>query len=548
MSSRPTSGHPLYHPLSRRPEATTVSVKRLVEKVLAGEVRLPPFQRPLRWRAEDVVRLFDSIWRGYPVGSLLFWKRPASAEQIKVGGARLDVPAVEAWWLVDGQQRTTALAAALSELDQGADTRWLVHFDPQKGAFRSGEVTPHRVGTDVPLTVLGDLRRLGRWIREHTPPDDLVQRVEEAQQRILDYSIPVYVVETEEEGALRAAFARMNSTGARMRADEVFQALLGAPSSSERRGLDLDALQESCDVDGFGEPPRGEVLKAVLGMSGMDPTSRLERLRDEDVSKFVGREDAEEALRSAVGFLQRDCQIPHVRLIPYPVVFVILAKWFYVHPSSARPTREMLVRWLWRGVATGVHQRAEVSKMREQVRAIEGADPQTSLDRLFAHVRGSEPTTWSLERFNLKNARSRVEVLSLLARSPRDRNGHVSLTALVSNGRIAREVFAPRHLSGLDEEVVTLARTAANRVLLDALHTDLQSELAHWDPDEDGEALASHLIDPESFDALRSRDVGTFLRRRRLALLENVQSFVNDHAAWTAPVLRPRKSYFDEEE
>lgn len=548
MSSQPTSGHPLYHPLSRRPEATTVTVKRLVEKVLAGEVRLPSFQRPLRWRAEDVVMLFDSIWRGYPVGSLLFWKRPAGAGQIKVGGARLDVPTVDAWWLVDGQQRTTALAAALSELDHGSDTRWQVHYDAEDGAFRTGEVQPHRVGTDVPLTVLGDLRRLGRWIREHSPPDEIVQRIEEAQQRILDYSIPVYVVETEEEGALRAAFARMNSTGARMRADEVFQALLGAPSSSDRRGLDLDALQESCDVDGFGEPPRGEVLKAVLGMCGMDPTSRLERLRDQDVSKFVSREDAEEALRSAVGFLQRDCQIPHVRLIPYPVVFVILARWFYVHPAAERPTREMLARWLWRGVATGVHQRAEVSRMREQVRAIEGDDAQASLDRLFAQVRGSGPTIWSLDRFNLKNARSRVEVLSLLARSPRDRNGHVSLNALVSNGRVAREVFAPRHLTGLPEETVTLARTAANRVLLDALHTDLQSDLARWDPIEDADALASHLIDPESFDALQSRDVRTFLRRRCLALQNNVQSFINEHAAWTAPILRPRDSYFDEEE
>lgn len=548
MPSHPTSGRSLYHPLSRRPEATTVTVKGLVQKVLAGEVRLPSFQRPLRWRAEDVVTLFDSIWRGYPVGSLLFWKRPAGAGKVGVGGATLEVPGADAWWLVDGQQRTTALAAALSELDHGSDKRWQVHFNAEEGAFRSGEVPPNRVGTDVPLTVLGDLRRLGRWIREHAPPDEIVQRIEDAQQRILDYSIPVYVVETEEEGALRAAFARMNSTGARMRADEVFQALLGAPSASERRGLDLDVLQASCDVDGFGAPPRAEVLKAVLGMSGMDPTNRLERLRDQDVSTLVSPEDAAEALRAAVGFLQRDCHIPHVRLIPYPVVFVILARWFYVHPNAEGPTRKMLARWLWRGVVTGVHQRAEVSKMREQVRAIDGDDAQASLDRLFSHVRGDGPTAWSLDRFNLKNARSRVEVLSLLARSPRSRDGRVSLSALTSSGRFAREVFSLRRLAGADEEVLSLARTAANRVLLDSLQTDLRSELARWDPVDDADALDSHLIDPQTFEALRNREALAFLQRRRDMLQECVLSFVNEHAAWTAPVLRPRKTYFEEEE
>src|SRR5690606_5245094 len=134
--------------------------------------------------------------------------------------------------------------------------------------------------------------------------------------------------------------------------------------------LDLDALQAACNIEGFGEPPRAEVLKAVLGMSEMDPTSRLERLRDQDVSRLVNREDAEDALRSAVEILQKECRIPHIRLIPYPVVFVILARWFYIYRRSEALSRQMLARWLWRGVGTGVHQRAEVSKMREQVRAI----------------------------------------------------------------------------------------------------------------------------------------------------------------------------------
>lgn len=90
---------------------------------------MPDFQRPLRWRADDVVKLFDSLHRGYPIGSLLFWKRPADAEaNYRIGGALLPVPAnPDAWWIVDGQQRVTALAAALLELEPGPETRWVVH-------------------------------------------------------------------------------------------------------------------------------------------------------------------------------------------------------------------------------------------------------------------------------------------------------------------------------------------------------------------------------------------------------------------------------------
>lgn len=534
-----------FHPLRQQPEATTVTVKRLVEKVLAGMVRVPVFQRPLRWRAEDVAQLFDSLWRGYPVGSLLFWKRLAEAGTIQLGGASLSVGEQIAWWLVDGQQRTVALALSLSELDHGMDPRWTIFFDPEAGAFVAGPVAPHRVGTDIPLSVLGDLRRLGRWIREHAPPDALVAAAEEAQQRILDYAIPVYVVETDEEGPLRAAFARLNSTGARMRADEVFQALLGAPSSARRPTLDLDALQAVCDVDGFGQPPRPEVLKAVLSMSGIDPTHRPERLRD--MTGLVDRATAEEALRATVDFLQRECHIPHVRLIPYPVVFVILARWFTQHPHTPQPLRIMLARWVWRSAVTGVHQRAEVSKLREQVRAIHGEDPSSSFDRLFAHLRGVSRTPWTLERFNLKNARSRVEVLALLARVPRDPSGKVSLNALMSNGRLARELIAPRHLAGLDAGAQALARTAANRVLLDALHTDLQSEILRWD-EQEGDALASHLLDEEALAALRRQDYAALLRRRSSALTREVFEFVTLRGGWNEPDLRPRNSYFGEEE
>ena len=431
------------------------------------------------------------------------------------------------------------------ELDHAGDRRWTARFDPQSNEFLAGPVPPERTGIDVPLSALGDLKRLGRWIRLYSPTDEVIARLEDVQQRLLDYSLPAYIVETDDEQALRGVFARLNSTGARMRADEVFQALLGAPSSESHTSLDLDALQSLCDADGFGTPERAEVLKAVLAMSGLDPARRLDDFVLNVAPELVSRDEASEALSRTVAFLMEECGIAHVSLIPYPVVFFILARWFHVYPHCSEPTRRMLARWVWRSAVTGAHQRAAVSQMREQVRAIEsgGQEEQASLDRLLAHTGRPSNGGWELKSFHLKSARSRIETLAMLRQHPRDRLGSIRVAELLSNGRIAREIFRAEDCKHLSSDGQKLARTAANRVLLGTVHTGLSSELSRWSWPQDQEALGSLLIDQEAFELLRSQDAEGFLRRRAGSVVTAVQKLVRQCAAWDEPIIRPLSVY-----
>ncbi len=70
------------NPSLSQPAARTYSVVDLVAAAIEGRIRIPEFQRPLRWQWEDVRRLFDSIVKGtrlpttYP--SPLYMARPAS--------------------------------------------------------------------------------------------------------------------------------------------------------------------------------------------------------------------------------------------------------------------------------------------------------------------------------------------------------------------------------------------------------------------------------------------------------------------------------------
>src|SRR5688572_25044353 len=117
-------------PPNLRLEAGAETVEELVERVRRGGVRVPSFQRPLKWDAADVVSLFESVYRGYPIGSILLQKGPAEPGLIKVGPLAVDAPGMqEALWVVDGQQRLTALAAGLSHpapIPKTPDDPWVV--------------------------------------------------------------------------------------------------------------------------------------------------------------------------------------------------------------------------------------------------------------------------------------------------------------------------------------------------------------------------------------------------------------------------------------
>lgn len=49
------------------------SLSKLIEDIDIGEIGLPDIQRPFVWTTAKVRNLFDSMYKGFPVGYLLFW-------------------------------------------------------------------------------------------------------------------------------------------------------------------------------------------------------------------------------------------------------------------------------------------------------------------------------------------------------------------------------------------------------------------------------------------------------------------------------------------
>jgi uncharacterized protein with ParB-like and HNH nuclease domain len=81
-------------------------IQTLLTWIRSGEIAIPEIQRPFVWSASKVRDLIDSLYQGYPVGYLIAWRNPSV--KLKDGstseGKRI---------LIDGQQRVTALMAAI---------------------------------------------------------------------------------------------------------------------------------------------------------------------------------------------------------------------------------------------------------------------------------------------------------------------------------------------------------------------------------------------------------------------------------------------------
>ena len=76
-----------------------------------GQIGLPDIQRPFVWPNTKVRDLFDSMYRGYPVGYLLFWENAAEVGNRTIGSdAKQLAPSLV---IVDGQQRLTSLYAVV---------------------------------------------------------------------------------------------------------------------------------------------------------------------------------------------------------------------------------------------------------------------------------------------------------------------------------------------------------------------------------------------------------------------------------------------------
>ena len=103
----------------------------LVKYIELGDIGLPDIQRPFVWNNVKVRDLFDSMYRGYPVGYLLLWQN-GQADDRTIGVETKQKPPKLV--IVDGQQRLTSLYAVIRGVPYAAESGGL-HPDVDVGVL-----------------------------------------------------------------------------------------------------------------------------------------------------------------------------------------------------------------------------------------------------------------------------------------------------------------------------------------------------------------------------------------------------------------------------
>lgn len=525
----------------------------LLKWVRQGRIRVPAFQRSYVWTRPNMLDLFDSVRRRYPLGTLLFWRSPRGTSETQARFGPFDLSQTrppDSMFLLDGQQRLTTLAGVLlrgaglpPHADEEDEGRWSVYFDagnlqvdgarqagkPTDGTFmhlRQGDTpTPWQ----IPLHSLADTNTLFQAVGGIFQASDealkgagvareiLVARLQGVARALQSYRIPIVEFVTDDLNLAVESFTRLNRKGVRIGADEMFSALTyqaGAEGERFHIAREIDKTLAAIKETGFGKVDRVLVLRAFLVAAELDPyRTDWSQLGDETRKQVANKlpqamERAREGLLRGIAFL-RDEQIHNARMLPYGLQLVGLSAWFGEDPQPRPEAIRLLRRWLWHtGFASWFGQgnpsryTLVLNELRDQAGRVgqEGAAVPTEL----RHLPWSTRTEPFPERYDLRSARVRA-LLCLLARDG----------VCYPNGdrkrpeEIARD-FAengPEAMRTVWSRSTTLRSSPANRMfdVFDGQRGQGRSLLkriadqGQLNPD----FLASHLLPPLIADALR---------------------------------------------
>ena len=277
------------------------------------------------WENTKVRDLLDSLFLGFPVGTLVLWHTSTDREARALGGDR---PGLRATTLViDGQQRLTSLYAVMRGVDvidkDGSPRRISIAFRPRDGRFEVADaairkdpeflpnVTELWSGTrpkpQVRRDIITALRDKGRAVDEKY--EDAVERNLDRAHSIADYRCPTVDIRktatTEAEEAteedVAEIFVRINNQGTRLGQADFVLTLLSvyhgelrdrieerSRAMSEGTVVSLDTqqlLRAICGV-AFGRARMSAVYRYLRGVDPTtgetDATGRLERLTQLD--------------------------------------------------------------------------------------------------------------------------------------------------------------------------------------------------------------------------------------------------------------------------
>ncbi len=288
----------------------------LLHYIDLGDIGLPDIQRPFVWANAKVRDLFDSMYKGFPVGYLLFWENGAidGAKQIGAGAKQHKVPNR---LIVDGQQRLTSLYAVFrgqKVLDADYKERAIeVAFNPRSCKFEVADAAIRRDPEWIPnissLWSSGQSSRklVNDYIAQASRKAPLTEEEEEAVSHNLDrlFDLQKYpftaleIAPSVDEEQVADIFVRINSEGVKLNQADFILTLLSVFWDEGRARLETFCRaarkapspgEEASPFNHFIEPDPDQLLRVSValgfGRGRLKSVYQVLRGKDPDTGEF----------------------------------------------------------------------------------------------------------------------------------------------------------------------------------------------------------------------------------------------------------------------
>ncbi|MCJ8305110.1 DUF262 domain-containing protein [Shewanella sp.] len=194
-----------------------------------GNYKVPAFQRGYVWDHHQVIELFESIFLGYPIGSVLLWGTNIKMREHDAFNApKKSLSGKHSYsYVVDGQQRLTTIYHCLTE-SAGKDSIWDVYADLKTGTFlhldKGESPKAHYFSLKKIRSTSAFLKECKRLL-ESPESDELIERAEALSNTVRKYKLSVInMVGGGIEEAVEI-FTRLNRTGLDILPFDVINAL-----------------------------------------------------------------------------------------------------------------------------------------------------------------------------------------------------------------------------------------------------------------------------------------------------------------------------------
>jgi len=342
----------------------TIYLEDLLDDIADGKYKIPVFQRDFIWKSSQMIDLFDSILKGYPIGSLLFWKTKGYKTKDEIGPYLIKKEGSDdTYYVLDGFQRISTLFGVLmnpkdyKEKNTAELKNFLIYFDIKENSFSYIRNKRDKNIFSVPLYEIYDNRELFSILREldreditEGDKDKYIDNARNLHNILHKYKLPYVQIRGGDIKSAVEIFSRINSTGTEISEDFMLSAL---SYNIETGFLLSDSITEflnTLNLYNFEDLKRDTVLNCISNAKGkiyfdVKIEDLLNRDLVPDLESFTN--NAYIHIRKSVNFLYKNLLVIDVRLLPYPTQLIFISEYFRLNPNPTLEQCKCLENWFW---------------------------------------------------------------------------------------------------------------------------------------------------------------------------------------------------------